>query len=54
MTSQEEEDQTQADGKDGEESRKGSDKDEGEDLDDDEEEFTARVYFKKEEIATAN
>ena len=48
------EDKTQHDGDVGDESKKGSDKDEAEEDEDDGEEYNYRVYYKKEEIRMSN
>ena len=53
ITSNEDEDKTDKEGEHGEDSKKGSDKDEQEEGIDDEEEFSYRVYFRKEEIKMA-
>ena len=36
------------------ESKKGSDRDDGDEVDDEEEEYNFRVFFRKEEIQTTN
>ena len=54
MTTQEEEDKTQAEGEGGEDSKKGSEKDEAEEIDDDEDDYQHRVFYKKDEIYTAH
>ena len=53
ITSNEGEDLTDNAGEQGEDSKRGSDKDENEEGIDDEEEFSYRVYFRKEEIKMA-
>ena len=53
ITSNEDEDKTDNEAGGGEDSKKGSDKDENEENLDEEEEFSYRVYFRKEEIKMA-
>ena len=54
FTSQEGEEKTEADAENVEDSKKGSEKDEAEEPDDDDDMFAYRVYFRKEEIQMAS